>query len=323
MRADLPARLFGGNGLSRLADLVDIDVESTITGFDQLSPGALGALEVLITGWGSPRIGAAELEAMPRLRAIFHAAGTVKEHIAPEAWERGILVTTAADANARPVAEYTLATILLSGKSIPALADAYALDPGASGDYLAEIGNYRRTVGIIGASRVGRRVIHLLQQFDFTVLLYDPHMAPDDPIERLVERTGLDELFRRATVVSVHAPLLPETVGMIGREQFELMRPGSVLINTARAPIVDQAALTDAVRTGRLRAVLDVTDPEPLPAGDPLRSLTGVILTPHVAGALGNELGRLGESTLRDIELYTAGLPVEHPVTKEALVAMA
>jgi phosphoglycerate dehydrogenase-like enzyme len=110
---------------------------------------------------------------------------------------------------------------------------------------------------------------------------------------------------------------------MIGREQFELMRPGSVLINTARAPIVDQAALTDAVRAGRLRAVLDVTDPEPLPAGDPLRSLTGVILTPHVAGALGNELGRLGESTLRDIELYTAGLPVEHPVTKEALVAMA
>jgi phosphoglycerate dehydrogenase-like enzyme len=323
MRADLPRRLFGAAELERIHAVADLDEEVTISDFQQADPCLLAAVDVLITGWGCPRIGAAELTAMPRLRAVVHAGGTVKDHIGPDVWSRGILVTTAAGANAYPVAEYTLAAILLAGKGVPELASAYAADPGFSADSRPDIGNYRRTVGIIGASRIGRRVIELLGVFDFAVLLYDPYLTDDDPVLARACRVSLDELFRRSSIVSVHAPLLPETIGMVGSRQFALMSPGSVLINTARGAIVDHDALVRAVHAKGVRAILDVTAPEPLPAGHPLRGLPGVILTPHVAGSLGNELHRLGESAVCELELLAAGRPPRSPVRMESQATMA
>jgi phosphoglycerate dehydrogenase-like enzyme len=323
MRADLPRRLFGAAELERIHAVADLDEEHTISDFQQADPRLLAAVDVLITGWGCPRIGAAELAAMPRLRAIVHAAGTVKDHVSPDVWSRGIIVTTAADANAQPVAEYTLAAILLAGKGVPELARGYAADPGCAAASRPDIGNYRRTVGILGASRVGRRVVELLGSFDFTVLLYDPYLADDDPVLARATRVSLDELFRRSSIVSVHAPLLPETTGLVGSHQFDLMSPGSVLINTARGAIVDHDALVRAVRAKGVRAILDVTAPEPLPAGHPLRGLPGVILTPHVAGSLGNELGRLGESAVCELELLAAGRPPRSPVRWESRATMA
>lgn len=324
MRPDLPELLFGADDLAALVRSAELDPGLTITDFATAPAGLLDTVEVLITGWGAPRIGAAELDRMPRLRAIVHAAGTVKGHIDDVVWERGVLVTSAASANAYPVAEYTLAMILLAGKRVPDYIRGYAADPQV---YAHEpdpaIGNFGRTVGIVGASRVGRRVIELLEPFDIDVLLYDPYLAAGDPVLRRASRVGLDELFERSSIVSVHAPLLPETVGMIGAAQLALLPEGATLINTARAPIVEQEALTAAVRDRGLRAVLDVTDPEPLPAGHPLRTLPGVVLTPHVAGALGTELRRLGECALHEVERFAAGEPAEHPVTKEALIAVA
>ena len=278
---------------------------------------------MLITGWGCPELGPAELDAMPRLRAVLHAAGTVKSHVGPDVWSRGILVTSAADANAYPVAEYTLAAILNEGKAVPELAVAYARDPGFAADDRVDIGNYGRTVGILGASRVGRRVIELLGSFDFNVLLYDPYVRDDDPVLARARPVGLDDLFRRSSIVSIHAPLLPETIGMVGRRQLALMSPASVLINTARGAIVDHDALVAAVRANGLRAVLDVTEPEPLPAGHPLRTLPGVILTPHVAGSLGNELHRLGESAVRELERLAVGRPPRFPVSGQSQATTA
>jgi phosphoglycerate dehydrogenase-like enzyme len=324
MRADLPRRLFGAAELERIHAVAELDEELTIGDFQQADPRLLAAVDVLITGWGCPWIGAAELAAMPRLRGVVHAAGTVKDHVSPDVWSRGgIIVTTAADANARPVAEYTLAAILLAGKGVPELARGYSDDPGYSAAGRPDIGNYGRTVGVVGASRVGRRVIELLAPFDFTVLLYDPYLANDDPVLARATRVSLDELFRRSSIVSVHAPLLPETEGLVGRSQFDLMSPGSVLINTARGAIVDHDALLRAVRAKGVRAILDVTAPEPLPAGHPLRGLPGVILTPHVAGSLGNELGRLGESAVCELELLAAGRPPRSPVRWESRATTA
>jgi len=323
MRPGLPESLFGLGELERIRTVADLDETRVIGDFRSPDPRLLATLDILITGWGAPWIGAAELDEMPRLRAIVHAGGTVKGHIGPQAWERGILVTTAAGANAYPVAEYTLAAILLAGKDVPGLSAAYARDPAFSAASRGDIGNYRRTVGIIGASRVGRRVIELLGHFDFYVLLYDPYLPDADPVLTRATRVELDELFRRSSIVSVHAPLLPETTGLVGRRRLALMSPGSVLINTARGALVDHEALAEAVRTRGLRAVLDVTAPEPLPAGHPLRALPGVILTPHVAGSLGNELRRLGESATTEIELLAAGQPPRCPVGRESLVTMA
>lgn len=324
MRPDLPPLLFSADDVQALRAATRLDPDLTIADLDDAPTGLLDEVEILITGWGAPRLGRAELDRMPRLRAIVHAAGTVKGHLDDAAWDRGILVTSAASANAYPVAEYTLAMILLAGKRVPDYIRGYAADPGLyDEDADPRIGNFHRTVGIVGASRVGRRVIELLEPFDIDVLLYDPYLQPGDPILDAVRRVELDDLFAGSSIVSIHAPLLPETVGMVGAAQLALLPDGATVINTARAPILDQEALAAAVRERGLRAVLDVTDPEPLPAAHPLRALPGVILTPHVAGALGTELRRLGECARHEIERFVAGEPAEHPVTKEALIAVA
>lgn len=320
MQAGLPAALFAPESRARLDELLKLRSEP-ITDFATADPAMLAELEVLITGWGAPDIGEAELASMPKLRAVFHAAGTVKGHLGHEVWDRGILVTTAARANAYPVAEYTLAMILLAGKDVFGIADDYR--SGRVRDGGPATGNYQRTVGIVSASTVGRLVIALLAAFDLRVLLYDPLLADDDPVLALAERTELPDLLRRSSIVSVHAPLLPETRGMIGAEQLALLPTGATLINTARAPIVDQGALAGELASGRIRAVLDVTEPEPLPLDSALRSVPGVVLTPHIAGALGNELLRLGESVVREVELFADGSPAAHPVRKQDLSAMA
>jgi phosphoglycerate dehydrogenase-like enzyme len=166
-------------------------------------------------------------------------------------------------------------------------------------------------------------VIELLAPFDLDVLLFDPYVTPDDEIAARARLVGLDELFERSSIVTVHAPLLPETIGMIGADQLGRLAPYSTVINTARGPIIDHGALEEAIKAGPIRAILDVTAPEPLPDGHPLRGLPGVVITPHLAGAQGNELRRLGASALREIELFTAGSPAAHPVEKAELAATA
>lgn len=245
----------------------------------------------------------------------------MKHHITDACWERGIAVTSAAGANALPVAEFTLAAILFANKRVLHSADRYrALR--TEHDWLAEFdgtGNYRRTVGIIGASRIGRRVIELLRPFDLDVLLYDPYVDVTEAARLGVRLTSLDELCASSSVVSVHAPQLPETHHLIGAAQLSAMATGTTLINTARGSLIDEGALLPELTSGRLHAVLDVTEPELPPAHSPLYELPNVLLTPHVAGSLGNELHRMADEALDELERYAAGLPFAAPVLAGAL----
>ncbi len=321
MRRGLVTQVFAPDQFRTLGALLDFGDHPVMQTLDD---PRLRTVHTLITGWGCPRIGPEELDRMPALRAIHHAAGTVKEHLDAEVWRRGIRVTTAAAANAVPVAEYTLAMILLEGKGVAAAAAAHRRDPSADLSELFEgIGNHRRRVGILGASKIGRRVIALMQSFDLDVAVSDPYLRDDDPIREQARVVELDELFATSEIVSVHAPLLPETVGLVSRRLLALLPDGATLINTARGPIVDHSALVDEVAAGRLRAVLDVTDPEPLPRGHVLLESPSVIVTPHVAGALGNELHRLGESVVCEVRRFARGEEPAHPVALAELAAMA
>lgn len=306
MEEGLELRLFDAAQRERLERHLDLSADAS-------------AVQVLVTGWGAPAIGTAELDAMPSLRAILHAAGTVKTFLTDEPLRRGIRVTSAAAANALPVAEFTLAAILTAGKATAEIAQEYAARPGIDLDEerFDGIGNYGRVVGILGASQIGRRVVELLRPFDIEVLVSDPYLAADDPLLEHARSVVLDELFAASDIVSVHAPDLPQTRGLVSAGLLESMRPGAVLINTARPALVDQQALLTLLRERRIRAVLDVTDPEPLPLDHPLRSAPGVTLTPHLAGAQGNELRRLGESVVREVEALSAGRPALHPVRAE------
>lgn len=277
--------------------------------------------EILVTGWGCPYIGAAALAAAPHLRMIAHAAGTVKYIVDPAAFAAGITVSHAAEANAVPVAEYALAAIIFANKHVFELRDLYRRDHMRRSTWALmdePIGNYRRTVGLVGASRIGRKVAELLQMLDVEVLLADPYAQPAD-VRRHARLVSLDTVMAESDVVSLHAPLLPSTRHMIAARELKLMRDGAALINTARGALIDEEALIAELQTGRIRAVIDVTDPE-IPAEDsPLYDLPNVFLTPHVAGAGGTERGRLGLMAVEEVERFVAGLPLEHAIEPELL----
>lgn len=301
---------------TRLTALARTDphlVAHDLTAPDPRVAAALAEAELLLTCWGATPLTREVLDRAPRLRAVVHAAGSVKHHITDACWDRGLRVTSAAAANALPVAEYTLAAILLAGKRVLHSAQRYA-ELRADHAWLAESaawGNYRRTIGVIGASRIGRRVIELLRPFDFEILLYDPYVTVPPPGARLAD---LDELCARSTVVSVHAPQLPSTYRMIGARQLAAMPDGATLINTARGSLVDETALLPHLHAGRLHAILDVTDPELPPPDSPLYTLPNVLLTPHVAGSLGNELHRMADQALEEVARYGRGEPFAEEV---------
>jgi phosphoglycerate dehydrogenase-like enzyme len=270
----------------------------------------LGRVEVLFTGWGCPPITPEVADRAPRLRAIVHSAGSVKTFLDRTVLDRGIAVTSAVVANAIPVAEYTVAAIVLAGKRAFRYAAEYRRD--RRPPEIGALGNYRTTVGLLGASRIGRMVADRLRGFDVDVLLSDPYLTdvPDG-----VRPCELGELFERSDVLSVHAPLLPETTGLVDAPLLARLRDGAVLINTARGRIVDPVALERECVSGRIDAILDVTEPEPLPADSPLLDLPNVMVTPHLAGAVGNEIARLGELAVGELERYAAGLAFEHAIT--------
>ncbi|RFU87516.1 hydroxyacid dehydrogenase [Streptomyces triticagri] len=284
----------------------------------------LADTELLVTGWGCPPLDAAVLEVAPRLRAVAHTAGTVRGHVTEACWARGIEVSSAAAANALPVAEYTVAMILLGGKQVLESAREYRATHRRDMLRTAlDVGNYRRTVGILSASLIGRRVIELLRPYDFQVLLHDPYVPDAEAAELGVELVGLDELFAASDIVSVHTPLLPATRGLVGADQLAALRTGSLLINTSRGAVLDQDALTAELVAGRLRAVLDVTEPEVLPDGHPLWDCPNALITPHLAGSQGNELDRLADLALAEVTRWAAGDGFAHPVRPERLAFLA
>ncbi|MEU4292762.1 hydroxyacid dehydrogenase [Kribbella sp. NPDC026596] len=334
--ADRPAALFAlgahhlpdlypPRSMHRLQQLVRIDQTVVAERFDtDAIRAALATAEFLITGWGCPPITAEILDAAPGLRAILHTGGSVKSLLAPACWERGLAITSAATANAEPVAEYTLAAILFAGKNVFRLRDRYhATRHFTLAEVQTGVGNYGRTIGVIGASRIGRRVIELLRPFDLEVCLFDPYVDTATAAELGVRQVDLDTLLRTCDVVSVHAPANPQTDRLIGAEQLALMRDGATLINTARGSLVDTDALIGHLRAGRLYAVLDVTEPEPLPVGSALWELPNTFLTPHIAGSHGNELARMGDCVIDELERFLDGRPFAHRILASDLDRVA
>ena len=168
---------------------------------DEHAAKLLAATEILITGWGSPAIDAAALAQAPHLKLVVHAAGTVKGLLGDSLFDRGILVSHAAQANALPVAEFTLAAIIFAGKKVFQFRDLYTADRNRNRTipmHAEGIGNYGRTVGIIGASRIGRRVIELLAPFDYRILLYDPMVDTAEAARLGVEKAELNALMASA-----------------------------------------------------------------------------------------------------------------------------
>jgi len=281
----------------------------------------LARTRALITGWGTPMIDAAFLEhRAPDLCLVAHTGGTVRGTVERGLVEHGRLaVSSAAAANARPTAETALALIVLAGKR--AWLRSRVDDPDGA---VAVSGLCGTTVGIVGASRVGRHLMRLLAAYDVRIVLTDPFISRTEAREEFqAELVDLETLCRDSDIVSIHAPALPETRHLLGARHLSLIRDGGVVVNTARGSVIDTEALTRACAAGHLDAALDVTDPEPLPAAHPLRRLPNVLLTPHLAGSAGRELRRLGAFAVAEIDRFAAAQPLHGAVTAADLGRIA
>lgn len=324
MRDDALAReLLDDAAWARLRTVAEVTQDVLADPDDPAFRTVLAETELLLTGWGAPALDEAFLRRTPRLRAVAHAAGTVKRLVTPEAWERGIRFSTAAEANGIPVAEYALAMILLAGKRVFDAQRFLRTERTLAWRPSGPFGNDGAVIGVVGASRIGRRLLELLRPFDVQVLLSDPTVDAGEAAVLGAELVALDDLLARSAVVSLHAPLLSSTERMIGARELARMPDGATLVNTARGRLVDTDALVAELVSGRLRAVLDVTDPEPLPPGHPLYEAPGAFLTPHVAGALGNELHRLGAHAVAEIERFIVTGAFADEVHPDALTGIA
>ncbi len=274
-------------------------------------------MDGIVTGWGSKALAPEVFDNAPDLKIVAHSAGSVKFLVTKEMIEetvipRGITIFSANVAIALNVAEASVGgLIMMSRRWIDHNAHYHATGKWASPD-IPRNGQYLRgcKLGLISASAVCREVISLLKPWDIEFLVYDPFLSDEVAEELGVTKMGLNELFAEADHISVHAPKLPETDKMIGREQLRLLKDGAALVNTSRGSVIDEEALIEEAQTGRIFVHLDVTEPEPPAPDHPFQHLPNVAVSPHTAGAGHYGYLMIGTTTVQALEDAFAGRPV-------------
>ena len=289
-------------------------------------PENFSEVEMAFSTWGMPVMTEEELAlCLPSLKCLFYGAGTVRKFARPFL-KRGVKVFSAWAANAVPVAEMTVAQILLANKGYFVCNRLYHEKDWQAAHIAFDgcRGNYGETVGIIGAGMIGRLVIRMLKQYKLNVAVFDPFLPDAVAAELGVKKCDLPTLFTSAFVVSNHLANNEQTKGMLGYELFSRMRENAVFINTGRGAQVVEADLARVLsERPDLTALLDVTDPEPVAEDHPFRSLPNCRLTPHIAGSAGDEVARMGLYMLRECEAYLSGGPVQYEITEAMLETMA
>jgi len=277
--------------------------------------GEIANADVLMTTWHSPFITADMLGQHPRVKLIAHCGGEVKSRVAEDVFET-VTITNAADPMARGVAEMALALMLTLVRRIGDYAAEMRNGITRTNEYVSEGETLSgRRVGIVGFGRIGRAFATMLQPLGVDLLVSDPYAKATS--------VSLDELVSSCSVVVLCAALTPETRGMFDQRRLSLLRDGSYLINVARGGLIDTDALLSELRSGRITAALDVTDPlEPLPPDHELRKLPNVILTPHIAAG-GIEMRReIGAIAVEEVIRFAKGQPPLNRVTAEMLATM-
>lgn len=258
----------------------------------------------IVMAWGgAPKFTKEVLNQAKDLKLIVTPGGSVASFITENVYERGIQVSSANRLMARYVAEGTLAYMQTAMRDIvhrhtELKQGIWNTDPCRS-----LIG---ARIGLIGLGTVGRFLLDLLQPFDVIVKLYDPYLSPEvlQPYAN-VSLCSLEEALIDQDIVSIHASKTEETYHLLNKDRLALLKDGTLLVNTARGALIDEKALIAELKTGRIRAVLDVFEEEPLPLSSELRRLENVILMPHVAGMVA--LDKLTATMIEEIQRFKNG----------------
>lgn len=283
-------------------------------------------IDYIFSTWGMPDFSEEEIKAFfPNLKAIFYAAGTVQTFARPFL-KCGVKIFSAWAANAVPVAEYTVAQMILANKGyyLTSRLASEGKREEASKAFNKYMGNYGAKIGIIGAGMIGKLVIEKLKGYRLEVLVFDPFLPDDKAKELGVKKTSLEEIFSECEVVSNHLANNPQTRGMLGGKLFSSMKPYATFINTGRGAQVVESDLISVLKARPdLTAVLDVTDPEPPLPESEFYNLENCILTPHIAGSSGTEVHRMAEYMYAEFEAFVQNKPCRFEVTLKMLETMA
>ncbi|MBO1330060.1 hydroxyacid dehydrogenase [Streptomyces sp. VRA16 Mangrove soil] len=306
--------------LSTAADLTVLDDHTDRAALAAALPGA----RALVTSWGTPRIDSELLDGGAELELVAHTGSAVAPYVTEDVFRRGVRVTQAGDEMARPVAEvalaFTLALLHRTHRFDHALRTGAPWESAGQAPPRHEI--HGSAIGVIGASRTGRAYIALARALGAHVSVADPYLTPSDAERLGVHVVALEDLLRRSRIVAVHAPATAETRRLLDAERLALLPDGAGLVNTARSWLVDETALADEVRSGRIDAAVDVFDSEPLPLDHPFRTLPNMLLTPHTAAGTVECRRRLGASAVTEVLRLLDGLPPLTAVDERSLARL-
>ncbi len=315
--------VYGEGRIDEVASISSLyDTVVTRVNFEQ-HLDALHEVEVIFSTWGMPLLTDEQVTALPNLKLLLYAAGSVQSFAAP-LLQTGVRIVSAWRANAEPVAQFTLAQILLSLKGFYRNVREFDGGPVSFRSAWRGPGVYAQIVGLLGCGAVARRVIELLAPFDLDILVYDPFLSSQEAEQLGVQKVAITSLFSQAAVISNHLPDKPETVATIDHTLLSTLKPGATFINTGRgATVVETDLIAVLSRRTDLTALLDVTFPEPTGEASALLSLPNVIISSHIAGATNREVFRMADLCINEYKRYVAGATLQHEVSADMLRRLA
>lgn len=292
-------------------------VQGTSTETAEIIRQVQGCAGILIR---SAKITAEIMDAIPTLKIIAkHGMGVDNIDVA-HATEKGIQVVNAPYSNMNAVAEHIVTLLLALSKRI------VRMDKLTRQGQFAQRNTYKTTelkdatVGIIGLGKISRLVVKKLSGFEMHIIASDPFVKQKDVGDLPVTMVSADEVYRTADFVIVHTSLFPSTFHLVGAQQFRMMKPTAYLINAARGPIIDEAALVKALDAGEIAgAGLDVFEQEPPAQDNPLFAMDNVIVSPHNAALSDGALRAMAMDSALGITEYLTGKPVTYPVNRAVL----
>ena len=279
-------------------------------------------VDVCMTGWGSVQYDRDILEKAEKLRVIAHTGGSVAGLVSEFLYERGIWVVSGNNLYAESVAEGTIAYILSALRKIPYFYNE--LQKGHwiwAGDYYNE-GLLDQNIGLVGFGAISKHLVKMLSPFRVKIKAYDPYVSDEVFKEYGVERASLEDIFSTSKIISLHVARTPATYHLIGKELLRLIPDDALLVNTARASIVDTEALIEELQKNRFKAFLDVYDVEPLPADSKLLGLPNALLIPHMGGPTIDRRKLVTSSLIDDIKRIYEGTQPVLAIEKKYALAM-
>jgi phosphoglycerate dehydrogenase-like enzyme len=321
---NLVEEVYGGGRKEKLRTKVDC-FQEIYTKEELLNDtGLCQELQLMFSTWGFPNFSEEELESLPKLEAVFYAAGSVK-HFADPFLKKGVKVISGWAANAIPVAEFSVAQIFLASKGYwKGLAACASHSTRQTHDNDLYPGMFEIDIALLGGGMIGREVMQRLKAYSVNILLMDPYFPKEVATDMGITLVSMEEAFKKAQVISNHLPNIPETQQIVKESHFKSMRTHATFINTGRGQTIDEDALIRVLKKREdLTALLDVTYPEPPNPESPLYTLKNVHLSPHLAGAIGQERWRIPDIIMEELCSLLDGKAMRYSVSLEQLKNMA